>query len=335
MTTLEEQLDTVARESGLSGAVCVDVGGELTLAEGYGLAHRALNVPNTPTTRFAMASASKAHTALAVMSLVEEGTLRRDSPVRELLGDDLPLVDAAVTVEHLLTHTSGIGDYIDESGEWDPAAYVLRSPVHRLADTEAFLAELDGFPQVFPPGERFTYCNGGYVLLALVAERASDTSYHDLVESRVLAPAGLTSTAFLRSDELPADAAVGYLGDDSDRTNVLHLPVRGNGDGGLYTTLPDMSTFWRQLLAGAILPSATVQEMVRPRHHVESEGRRYGMGFWLEQRGPGVLLEGLDAGVSFHSLHDPDQGLTVTIASNTSYGAWDVVSRLTELRGDS
>jgi CubicO group peptidase (beta-lactamase class C family) len=110
---------------------------------------------------------------------------------------------------------------------------VLVSPVHELDTTEAFLAERDGQPANFVAGERFSYCNGGYILLALIAERASGTGYHDLVKDQVLAPAGLTDTALLRSDEPFMLMALIYLYPDGLGTNVLHLPVRGNGDARL------------------------------------------------------------------------------------------------------
>src|SRR6266536_954740 len=77
--------------------------------------------------------------------------------------------------------------------------------------------------------------SGGYVVLALLAERASGTRFHELVRQRVCEPAGMRDTEFLRSDELPGRAALGYLTVDGPRTNVLHLPVRGSGDGGIYS----------------------------------------------------------------------------------------------------
>ena len=109
-------------------------------------------MPISRATRFAVASGSKAFTALAVMRLVEDGAIALDGRVRPVLGDVLPLVDDGVTVEHLLTHTSGIGDYIDEEGDWDAADYVLPVPVHTLAETEAFVPIVDGYPQASPPG---------------------------------------------------------------------------------------------------------------------------------------------------------------------------------------
>ena len=98
-------------------------------------------------------------------------------PERDRSRTDLPLIDDGVTVEQLLAHRSGIGDYADEYEEPDSDAYVLTVPVHELATTEQFLRVLDGHPMKSMPGERFAYCNGGYVVLALIAERVSGVPF--------------------------------------------------------------------------------------------------------------------------------------------------------------
>jgi CubicO group peptidase (beta-lactamase class C family) len=141
----------------------------------------------------------------------------------------------------------------------------------------------------------------------------------------------MTSSAFLRSDELPGVAALGYLAPGDDlRTNVLHLPVRGSGDGGAYSTLADIRRFWEVLFAGSIVPRSVVDEMVAPRSIVPSESKRYGLGFWLRPDRGTVMLEGYDAGVSFRSAYDPASELLYTVISNTSDGAWPVVKVLDE-----
>jgi CubicO group peptidase (beta-lactamase class C family) len=253
---------------GFSGVV--RIGDE---AWAFGYADRAHAVSNTVDTQFALASGAKGFTAIVAAS-----TLSLDLRARELLGDDLPLVDERVTVEHLLRHTSGIGDYLDEEVHNDRDAYLMPVPVHELATTEDYVKVLDGLPQKFRPGDRFSYSNSGFVLLALLAERKTASSFYELVQEIVCEPSGMTDTAFLRSDALPGTAAIGYLTDG--RTNVLHLPVRGSGDGGIYSTADDMAKFWR------IVP----EWMTR--------GERYGLGFWLDP----LRLEGSDAGVGFTSV---------------------------------
>lgn len=322
MTELTDTIDALAGEAAFTGVVRVDRGDEVVLEKAYGFADRRWEIPNVAGTRFAIASGVKGLTALAVVSLVEEGALELTTTVRSVLGGDLPLIDEGVTVEQLLAHRSGIGDYFDEDLPGEITDYLLPVPVHRLAETEDYLAVLDGFPTKFAPDERFSYCNGGYVVLALIAERASGVPFRELVAGCVCEPAGMVDTEFLRSDELPMDAAVGYLAADGLRTNVLHLPVRGTGDGGAYTTTGDMRRFWVSFLAGRIVSEFWVREMTRPRSDVPDAGRRYGLGFWLHPTSDSVLLLGYDAGVSFSSLHNPHDDVTATVTSNWSEGAW-------------
>ena len=185
------------------------------------------------------------------------------------------------------------------------------------------MAILDGFPAKFAPGEGFAYCNGGFVVLAVLAERASGVAYHELVAERVCEPAGMHDSACLRSDELPGNAATGYLAADGLRTNVLHLPVRGVGDGGLYTTVADVRALWTAFVEGRIVSQEWVAEMTRPRSDGE-EGWQCGLGFWVRASAETVVLEGYDAGVSFRSLHRPGADLTCTVISNWSDGVWPV-----------
>ena len=320
-------MDSLTVPAGFSGVISVDRAGEPSLRRAYGLANRASEVPNRDDTRFALASGSKGFVAVAVASLIESGDLRLDTTARSLLGVDLPLVAADVTVEQLLAHRSGIGDYLDEDDDGEITDYVLSQPVHRLDRTEAFLPMLDGHPTVFPAGERFKYCNSGYMVLALMLERASGVPFHDLIASRVFGPGGMSDTAYLRSDELPPNTATGYLDADGLRSNVLHLPVRGNGDGGAYSTVADVSAFWRALFAGAIVSPAFVADMVRPHTQRAYQDFGYGLGFWLRPDGR-VQLEGYDAGVSFRSAHDRDTATTWTVVSNWSDGAWLVAHQL-------
>jgi CubicO group peptidase (beta-lactamase class C family) len=325
MAALAAEIDALAAGNAFSGVVRVDRGDEIELAKAYGYAHRGHEIANTVDTRFAIASGTKGMTALTVVSLIEEGRLEPSTPARSLLGEDLPLIDDAVTVEHLLAHRSGIGDYLDENAGVDLADYLMPVPVHELATTEQYVVALDGHPTAFPPGERFAYCNAGYVVLALIAERASGVPFDELVQQRVCAPAGLRDTAFLRSDELPGRAALGYLEIDGVwRSNVLHLPVRGSGDGGIYSTAADISALWKAFLGGAIVSPEWVAQMTSPWSEAPANSMRYGLGFWLHETTDAVILEGSDAGVSFRSAHDPRSGVTFTVISNTTDGAWPI-----------
>jgi CubicO group peptidase (beta-lactamase class C family) len=329
MDQVIEAIEQLAAETEFSGAIRVDRDAQTLFAKAYGLAHRGLEIPNAANTRFAIASGAKGFTALTAVSLIVDGALSLDTTARSVLGDQLPLINDSVTIQHLLSHTSGIGDYLDEEDDsLGPIDYAMATPVHQLATTAGFLQEIDGHPTKFAPGTRFSYSNGGYIVLALIIERVGGVGYHDAVQERVIKPARLADTAFLRSDE-PADRmALGYLEPTGLRTNVLHLPVRGNGDGGIYTTVANMRMFWDALFAGHIVPEGWVAAMTHPHSEVPEKRSRYGLGFWLAENGPTVQLVGADAGVSFSSVHDPTTQSTSTVISNTTSGAWPIVRHL-------
>jgi CubicO group peptidase (beta-lactamase class C family) len=331
MPELEDAVDALADRVAFSGVVRVDRSGDIELAKAYGLADRGHEIPNTIDTQFAIASGTKGLTALAVVGLIEDGTLDLTTTARSVLGRDLPLIRDDVTIEHLLSHRSGIGDYLDENAsDHDVTDYLMPVPVHELATTEGYLAVLGGHPTAFRPGERFAYNNGGYVVLALIAERTTGVPFDELVRRRVTEPARMADTTFLRSDELPGRAALGYLTVDGPRTNLFHLPVRGSGDGGIYSTAADISSLWSAFFAGRIVSTERVADMVRPRSVDPRDSRRYGLGFWLHASRDIVMLEGSDPGISFRSMHDPGTGTTSTVISNTSDGAWPIAELLDE-----
>ena len=202
-------------------------------------------------------------------------------------------------------------------------------PVHELATTEQYLAVLGGHATAFPPGERFAYCNGGYVVLALIAERASGMPFHELVRRRVCEPAGMGDTAFLRSDELPGRAALGYLTDDrlaDERVPPARARQRGRRDllhrGG--HQLPLERLLRRPDRLGGLGGRDGAARAATCRRSRCATGSASGS----TPSSDAVMLEGYDAGVSFRSAHDPASATTHTVISNTSEGAWPIAALL-------
>jgi CubicO group peptidase (beta-lactamase class C family) len=323
-------LPAAADDVGLHGVASLTIGSETARVE-RGVAHRGWRVPNAADTRFGIASGTKGFTAVTVLRVVEAGALALDTPARSLLGDELPDMDDRVTVEHLLSHRSGMGDYFDEDVPASDVEYPMPVPVHQLDRSEDYLRVLGGHPTKFAPGERFSYSNGGYVLLAVLAERATGVPFHELVQREVCEPAGLTHTAFLRSDDLPTGTALGYTEADGNRTNVLHLPVRGSGDGGLYTTLDDVDRFWDALRDGRLLSMSTVDDAFTARTADASNGMANGLGFWPHRDRDAIELHGFDPGVGFVSVVDRGGAWVFTAIVNTSRGAWPMRERLLAL----
>ena len=329
---LSRHVDDAVERTGFSGVIRVDRAGETVFDRACGLADRRWSIPMTSSMRLSIASGTKGFTALAAMALVEAGELTLDSRARALLGSDLPMIDDEVTIEHLLGHRSGIGDYLDEETMGPISIPAMGVPVHELDSAEAYLPILDGYPQVSAPGAQFAYNNGAFAVLAVLIERAARRPFQTVVDELVVQPAGLPDTGFIRSDALPPGVATGSLERDGVRNNALHLPVIGTGDGGMFTTSGDVTAFWTALFAGRIVSEEHVALMTHPHSDASADRRRYGLGFWLARTGPVVMLLGYDAGVSFRTMHDPTTATTRTVIANTSEGTWELGRLVPELQ---
>lgn len=333
MIDVQQKIEDAVRQCAFSGVVHVDLPGEASFSRAYGMRDRAYELPATLDTIFSVASVTKSLTALVIMKLVETGSLSLDTTARSILGNDLPMIDDRVNIRHLLCHRSGLSDYLAESGVTSSDDYVMSVPVHRLDSSEAYLEVLGGREQQFSPDDRFEYCNGGYAVLAILAERTSTATFAALLEKFVIVPADMRSTGLVRMDELSADIARGYLSSAGLRSNVLHLPVLGTGDGGVFSNLHDIQSLWSSLVTGGVVAEETYDAMIESWGHSASMRCAYGLGFWLPDSTDAVMMEGADAGVSIRTVYWPQDASSFTIISNTSMGAWPLVKIVQQLFG--
>jgi len=317
---------------GFSGAVRVTLDGKVVYQRAAGMADRANRLPNTLTTRFGIASGTKLLTALTIGGLIEDSPLTLDTPLRDCIGEPLPFDPGAVTIAHLLTHTSGLPDYFDEElfDDYDDVHFSI--PWYALRGPRDYLPL---FPDsvTSAPGEKFAYNNGGFILLGIVIEALTGGTFTEAVSDTVLHPAGMDRSGFFAMNRLPEETALGYIKDDQGwRTNVFNLPIIGASDGGLFSTLDDIDALWAALWGGKILSPAMVEAFAAPAAR-SSEERSYGHGLWIDEPPGGRvhLITGADAGVSFQSLVQRDRGLRLTVMSNSSQGAWPIVRALKEM----
>ena len=305
---MRNAVDSLAAAEGFSGVVRVDRGDDIELAKAYGLAHRAHAIANTLDTQFAIASGTKGLTALTVVSLIEEGALDLSTTARSVLGEDLPLIDDDVTIEHLLAHRSGIGDYLDEDAVDDITDYVLPVPVHELATTEQYLRGARRPPGQVPT-RRPVRVQQRRLRGARTDRRAGERhAVPRAVRQRVCEPAGMRDTAFLRSDELPVRAALGYLRRRCDRGPTSSISRSAAAVTAASTRrLADISTSGRRCSpVGSCRRRPSPDGAAPQRRAVGVEALRPGL--LAPDRADAVMLEGYDAGVSFRSVHDPARG---------------------------
>ncbi|EWT04978.1 penicillin-binding protein [Intrasporangium chromatireducens Q5-1] len=328
MATWDEVAGALAglgEENHFTGSVLV-VEGERTLLEVCaGLANRATATPIHPDTRFGLASLSKPFTAAAVLSCVRDGLLGIPDRVADLLPArrrPRSLSDQ-VTVHHLLTHTSGIGDYAEEDQDLpgyveDYGALWGQVPMYRIERPDDLLPLYADAPPVAPPGTEFHYNNAGFVLLGAIVEQVTGQHFTSAVTERVLGPAGMASAGYFRSDEPVPDVAVGYQRHPGDpagaRSNIFSIPVVGNGDGGAHATPRDLDRFLRSIASGDLLGDGLSTQMRT--HQVDvAGGVSYGYGLYLRADG-GFGHGGGDPGVETMARHIPDRDLTLVALCN-------------------
>lgn len=337
-TALSDELDGWARDRGLSGAFLVTRGGETVFEHSCGYADRATSTPVTPGTRFALASLTKMFTAVVVADLVATGSLAFDARVVDVLPPArrpstlLP----AVTVHHLLCHTSGIADYCEE--DEDSPGYVEdygslweQVPSYCMERPLDFLPLFGDLPPYRPPGERFQYSNAGYVVLGLVIEEVTGRPFIGVVQDRVFARAGMDASGFFRMDEPAPDVALGYLPRTSPdaplRSNIYRVPVLGGADGGAHSTTHDLDRFLRAYADGTLL--GDLQERVLARHADAGDGFFAGYGV-LHYPDGRYGHAGGDPGVEVVANHWPDDDVNVVVLCNMEGLLGEVRDRLVE-----
>ncbi|WP_215189307.1 serine hydrolase [Exiguobacterium sp. s6] len=301
------------------------------LQQGY--ANRAEQIENQTSTRFGIASGCKLFTAIAICQLVEQGKLSFTSTLRESLDIDFPRFDPAVTVEQLLTHTSGIPDYFDESVMDDFEELWRQRPMYHIRQLRDFLPMFQHEPMRQERGV-FQYNNAGYILLGLIIEQASGLTFSDYIERFVFKPADMTDSGYFSLDALPAHTALGYIdnADGSWRTNHYSIPVKGGADGGAFVTAQDMAKLWNALLAHRLLGEEMTSRLLTPHVPVNETGAHYGYGLWIQLDPKRHVFKyhvmGYDPGVSFHSAYYPDTDIVSVVCSNESDGAFDLMKAI-------
>ena len=180
----------------------------------------------------------------------------------------------------------------------------------------------------YEPGERFNYCNGGYMVLALIAERAS-ASRSMTSSAAGCRPAGMTDTAFLRSDELPGRAAVGYL-EARARGAPTSSTSRCGATATAGSTRPaaDVSRSGGRCSPGGSSPRRRLRRWCAHAARCRTSRCATGSASGSTRRATLSMLDGCDAGVSFRSVHDPRTQVTLTVISNTAGGAWPILRYL-------
>ena len=329
-----------------SGAGLVKRGDEVLFSGAYGYAHRGWRVPNTVSTRFDTASITKLFTAVAVLQLVERGLLSLHDGVLDILELQGTSISPRVSVCHLLTHSSGIGDDADEEAGESYEAIWKDRPNYSVRDAIDFLPQFVHKPANFAPGEGCRYNNCAFVLAGLVVEKLTGQKYRDYVCENVFRRAGMCSTEFVAMDAVAENAAEGYAAviDENGklsgwRKNIYSFPPIGSPDSGAYTTVGDLDLFMRALAANRLLSEQLTGDFFKPKVMYRQTARAtYMMGYAFEfalEPGSGRIMymqkDGDNPGVDGVLRYYPDTGTVVAILANQDCNVWDMASEIDEV----
>lgn len=325
---------------GFSGVFSVSMADGIIYQQACGYRNRAEKLPNTTDTAFGIASGTKLFTGLAVCKLIDEKKLSIDDRLCDLLPYDLGQIDKRITVFHLLTHTSGVGDYIDEDAEdcnEKLQALYDKYPVQLWTRLEYYLQMITPLSPKFEPGGRYGYSNSGFILLGLVIEAVSGLPYQQFVQDKIIAPFKLIHTGYYRMDSLPANTALGYMQDKDTQkwhTNIFSMPILGGSDGGLFTCAEDLDTLWRAITNNKILSEEMTQSFLKPQVTIDGECEKsYGLGIYRNVRdgNAAYYAVGGDSGVVFFTAYFPQSKIVISAFGNTNLNIFPLLNEAFEV----
>lgn len=296
-------------------AVLVASHGKVLYKKAFGSANIELGVDLSPDNVFKIGSISKQFTAAAVLHLVEEGKIRLTDTIQQYIRD-YPWLGYRITIENLLTHTSGIVDYMSLD---DPDPYATR----RDWKPRQLIHYFDSLPLQFEPGTKYSYTNSGYTILAYIIQTATGIPFHTYMKDSILSRAELTCTGYADAMTVVPGLVEGYTRNLGYYQNAEYLSMTlAYGDGDLYSTTEDLYRWNCALLDGKILSTGSLQRAWTPYHFANGESTHYGYGWFVDSLlgVPCIHHEGQINGYIAEEKYFPAQDLYVCTMTNVLSG---------------
>ena len=301
---MDEVVQSYVRDKTFMGAVLVARGTDVILSKGYGSANLEWDVPNTPATKFRLGSITKQFTAASILLLEERGKLKLDDPIKTHM-PDAPAAWDKITILNLLTHSSGIPNFTS----------LPDYPSLKLADTPVAKAitTFRDKPLDFPPGEKMSYSNSGYLVLGYVIERVAGVSYEKFVTDNIFVPLGMKDSGYDSNSTIIARRAAGYAPSPAGPVNAgfIHMSVP-HAAGALYSTTGDLLRWEQGLFGGKLISAASLAKMTTPFKNDYAFGVivQTASGRKVIQHGGGI--EGFNTFLAYY----PDSKVTVAVLAN-------------------
>ncbi len=321
--------EAAAADNRFMGSILVSKAGVTVFEQTYGFANLEWKIPFTPNTKFRIGSVTKQFTAAAILILQEQGKLQLDDLVSKHF-PDAPVSWNAVTLHHLLTHTSGIPSVTSQP---DYATWKLSPTTPRQT-----LAHVRERRLEFTPGEKFAYSNSGYILLGAIVEHASGTTYEAFLAEHIFQPLGMSDSGLDSNASLIPERAAGYVPGPNGLSNARYIHMQlPHGAGALYSTTRDLVRWADGVFGGKLLTPASLQKMLTPRHNdyalgvaVETTKDRRALAAadlanWRKipnMTGRKVVQHaGAIEGFNSHLAYYPESKITIAVLSNVEGSA--------------
>lgn len=255
---IQEVLATAHKHRLFNGTALVAENGKIIYKGAFGMANMEWTIPNTPDTRFRLASITKQFTATLTLALVQQGKIKIDGKITDYLPDYRKDVGDKVTIHHLLTHTSGIPSYTSQPGFFEN---VSRNP-YKVTD---FVKKYTSGDLEFEPGSKYSYNNSGYFLLGAIIEKVTGKTFEQALKEYILDPAGMKNSGYDRHDTLISKRATGYVKTENGYNNSAYLDMSiPYAAGSMYSTVEDLYLWDQALYTEKLLSAASKDLMYKP-----------------------------------------------------------------------
>lgn len=325
---LDKYITEAARSEKFSGSVLLAKDGKPFFKKAYGFASRRFWVPNKIDTKFNLGSMNKMFTTIAVAQLAEKGKLSYTDKVGKYLGEKWikPENGEKVTIHHLLTHTSGLGDFFSN--------VFFQSSKLRFLSVNDYQILVKDMELQFEPGAKWSYSNAGFILLGAIIEKVAEMDYFEYMRKNVYNKANMINSDCYEMDKPVPNLAIGYEKRETDdgreywQNNLFFHEVKGAPAGGGFSTVEDLLNFEIALRNGTLVSTETWKLLITERAGPPEGPKKWGYGFIIENDeklgrivGHGGGFFGINSNLDMYL----DTGYTAAVMSNIGEGA-DVVS---------
>jgi len=319
----KELMERLSASNTFSGTLLIAKGKKILYTYVYGEASKRFHVPNNIETKFNLGSMNKMFTATSIAQLVEKGKLSFQDSIDKYVDESwLPKeFTSKITVHHLLTHSSGLGSYFNQT-YWNGSRMLYRN-------VNDFKPLLKDEKLTFDPGKRFRYSNTGMLILGVIIESVTGQSYFDYIRKNILEPAGMKNTDSYEMDYPVENLAIGYSPDRKSsygwQNNIFKHVIKGGPAGGGFSTVGDLHRFAIALKEGKLVSKESLEKL-----WTDYMGANYGYGYSVVQGSSGKAVghgggfSGINGNLSIYL----DKGYIVAVLSNYDSGASPVAGKI-------